>query len=98
MLDLAYFTKLGIDLRTLLDKKISNLKIHTFISDGYICFDITVADLKFLISKGGSVRYFLVDGLDELIKKCIELEGSVYRGNPKSYYPNNRSIWQCDWF
>jgi len=56
-------------------------------------FDIIASDLKSPFSKGGSVGYFLVDDLDELIKKCIELEGAVYRG-PLRVEESQRTIVQ----
>lgn len=42
--------------------------------------DISLADEKSPMSKGGSVGYWLVDDLDKVIKKATALGGLVYRG------------------
>ncbi len=42
--------------------------------------DITLSDEKSPSSTGGSVSYFLVDNLDEVIRKSISLGAKVYRG------------------
>ena len=47
---------------------------------GSVNFDITVADAKSPLSAGGSVGYWLVNDLDELIKKVTAMGGSIYRG------------------
>lgn len=45
-----------------------------------ISFDICMADPRSPVSNGGSVVYWLVDNLDEAIKKAVNLGGTVYRG------------------
>ena len=42
--------------------------------------DISEADSKTPVSTGGSVGYWLVDSLDELIKKSVSIGGEIYRG------------------
>lgn len=44
------------------------------------CFDISLADSKSPASAGGSVGYWLVDNLANMIERAIELGGQVYRG------------------
>jgi len=45
-----------------------------------VYFDISAVDLKSPKSEGGSVGYWLVDNLEKLIERSIELGGNVYRG------------------
>lgn len=44
------------------------------------CFDICLEDAKNPSSTGGSIGYWLVDNLDEVVGRAIKLGGSVYRG------------------
>ena len=44
------------------------------------CFDIALADDKSPISTGGSVGYWQVDNLENLLSRVKELGGKVYRG------------------
>lgn len=44
------------------------------------CLDISQADSKSPLSTGGSIGYWLVDNLDEVIVRAVELGGFVYRG------------------
>jgi len=45
-----------------------------------VCFDISLADSKSPFSPGGSVGYWLVDNIDELLKHIEEIGGKIYRG------------------
>lgn len=45
-----------------------------------VCFDISLADSKSPFSPGGSVGYWLIDNMDELLKHVEKIGGKVYRG------------------
>ena len=45
-----------------------------------VCFDISLADSKSPLSPGGSVGYWLIDDMDELLKRIEEIGGKIYRG------------------
>jgi len=45
-----------------------------------VFFDITVPDSKNPFSSGGSVGYWLVDNIDEVLIRVKELGGELYRG------------------
>lgn len=55
-------------------EKFASLKI------GGANFDVSLADQLSPLSTGGSIGYWLVDDLDDLLVKVKELGGSVYRG------------------
>ena len=44
------------------------------------CFDISLADSKSPMSTGGSVGYWLVDNLENVIQRAEQLGGKIYRG------------------
>lgn len=44
------------------------------------CFDITVPDTKNPFSPGGAVGYWLVDNIENVLKRVEELDGKLYRG------------------
>jgi predicted enzyme related to lactoylglutathione lyase len=44
------------------------------------CFDISLADSKSPFSTGGSVGYWLVDDMNELLRRVEEIGGKIYRG------------------
>jgi len=44
------------------------------------CFDISLADEKSPVSRGGTVGYWLVDDLEGAIEHAVGLGAQVYRG------------------
>ena len=47
---------------------------------GSTFFDLTVADQKSPISPGGSVGYWFVDDIDELVERAVLFGARIYRG------------------
>lgn len=67
--------------RSLLDiDPIEDLENFVSFKIGDTCFDISLADEKSPSSPGGSVGYWLVDDLDAVMKRAIEIGGEIYRG------------------
>lgn len=58
-----------------------------------VYFDITTPDAKNPFSSGGSVGYWLVDSVDEVLAKVKELGGELYRG-PLNVEETKRTIMQ----
>ena len=56
-------------------------------------FDITVADEKNPASSGGSLGYWLVDDLGEVLRRATELGAKLYRG-PLEVRETGRTILQ----
>lgn len=55
--------------------------------------DITAPDMKNPFSTGGSVGYWLVDNIDQVLERAKELGGELYRG-PLKIPETNRVIIQ----
>ena len=72
---------------------VENLENFVSFKIGDTCFDISLADMKSPVSVGGSVGYWLVDNLDNVIDKVSQLGGKVYRG-PLKVKEIQRSIVQ----
>jgi uncharacterized protein len=47
---------------------------------GDMCLDLSIADDKSPVSRGGSIGYWLVDDLDAAISAATNLGGKIYRG------------------
>ena len=58
-----------------------------------VSLDITSPDAKNPFSCGGSIGYWLVDDLDQVLEKVKELGGEIYRG-PLKVTETNRIIAQ----
>lgn len=58
-----------------------------------VFFDITTPDTKNPFSFGGSVGYWLVDNVDEVLVRVKELGGEIYRG-PLRVEETKRTIMQ----
>jgi predicted enzyme related to lactoylglutathione lyase len=58
-----------------------------------ICFDITTPDAKNPFSCGGSIGYWLVDDIEQVLTKVKEIGGDLYRG-PLKVKETNRIIMQ----
>lgn len=60
---------------------------------GEVNFDITLADSKNPFSTGGTVGYWLVDNMDQVLERVKQLGGELYRG-PLKIAEANRIIMQ----
>lgn len=58
-----------------------------------VCFDIVSPDLKNPYSHGGSVGYWLVEDVEQVLLKVEELGGELFRG-PLKVPETNRTIIQ----
>lgn len=60
---------------------------------GGIRFDICQADVKNPFSIGGSIGYFLVENIEDVLNKAIQFGGTLYRG-PLNVKETGRTIIQ----
>ena len=58
-----------------------------------VFFDITTPDAKNPFSSGGSIGYWLVDDVEQVLAKVKEIGGDLYRG-PLRVKETNRKIMQ----
>lgn len=58
-----------------------------------VFFDITTPDAKNPFSSGGSIGYWLVDDIEQVLTKVKEIGGDLYRG-PLTVKETNRIIMQ----